>query len=139
MPSKKTTTKVTKPAPASAAAPPPAADAEQSGDAVLAQAAAGAQPGQEPDLPPPPPDEAPPGPPPSLALEPEPMPAAAPAKYMPINDLADARALPDVTHGVYQRADFNSPMAIRAFKDHDGRTMAVVFTGYALAKAAINA
>lgn len=55
----------------------------------------------------------------------------------PIYDLAEACALPDVTHGVYQRAEFDSPLAIRAFKDHDGRSMAVVDTGHTLAKAAI--
>lgn len=55
----------------------------------------------------------------------------------PIHDLADARALPDVGRAVYVRASFDSPLAIRAFKDHDGRSMAVVWTGTTLAKAAI--
>lgn len=103
--------------------------------AMLTLAAAAAQPGQEPTLPPQPPDEPNPPPPPAPALNPEPM-ASRPA-YLPIFEIPDARALVDVTHGVYQRAEFDSPLAIRAFKDHDGRSMAVVYTGYTLAKAAI--
>lgn len=118
------------------AAPAPAPAAPEAGADVLAQAAAAAQPGQEPDLPPPPP--APPEanqPIPDPAQSPEPGPDA--VRYAPIHDLADARALPDVTESVYVRATFDSPLAIRAFKDHDGRSMAVVWTGYTLAKAAI--
>ncbi len=65
--------------------------------------------------------------------------AAGNAPIAPIHDLADARALPDATGGVHQAPVYivNSPLAIRAFKDHDGRSMAVVWTGYTLAKAAI--
>lgn len=105
--------------------------------AVLEAAAAAAQPGQEPDLPPPPAPPKADQPIPEPAQSPEPGPDA--VRYAPIHDLADARALPDVTGGVYARATFDSPLAIRAFKDHDGRTMAVVWTGYTLAKAAITA
>jgi hypothetical protein len=105
--------------------------------ALLTLAAAAAQPGQEPTLPPPPPDEPNPPPPPDPALDPEPAQLEVQA-HAPIFELADACALPDVTHGVYKRAEFDSPLAIRAFKDHDGRSMAVVYTGYTLAKAALN-
>lgn len=133
MPSKKA-----KAAPLKPASPPEAPFTPDAGADVLAQAAATAQPGQEPDIPPPPP--APPEadqPIPEPAQSPEPGPDAVP--YAPIHDLPDAQALPDVSSGVYVRATFDSPLAIRAFKDHDGRTMAVVWTGYTLAKAAITA
>lgn len=118
---------------------PPAVDAmlATSAQSMLDQAAASAQPGQEPDLPPPPPPADPaPDAQPEQAQNPEPGPDAVP--YAAIYDLADARALPDVTEGVYALASFESPQAIRAFKDHDGRSMAVVWTGYTLAKTAIN-
>lgn len=180
MPSKKApaATKTAKPAMASGIVIPPAgtsmaeavrqpdADTAQPGaDALLGEAAASAQAGQEPELPPPPPDSGLPIPDQDQAPQPAvvgvdlsagsdtsahwrvdaagnfegfvngtirgPVPA-------PIHDLADARALPDVGSAVYVRASFDSPLAIRAFKDHDGRSMAVVWTGYNLAKAALN-
>lgn len=129
-------TKKAKAAPV-AAKSPPAPEAPATGAEVLEQAAATAQPGQEPELPPPPPE--PPEadqPIPEPAQSPEPGPDA--VRYAPIHDLADARALPDVTASVYALATFDSQLAIRAFKDHDGRSMAVVWTGYTLAKAALN-
>lgn len=120
MPSKKT-------------AAPKSAPTITGADALLDAAATGAQPGQEPELPPPPPDSGLPIP--EQAQSPDPGPGA--VRDAPIRDLSDARELPDVTGGVYVRAEFDSPLAIRAFKDHDGRSMAVVWTGYTLAKAAI--
>jgi len=126
-------TKKAKAAPV-AAKVPPAPEAPATGAEVLEQAAAIAKPGQEPELPPPPPDSNLPIP--DTAQSPGPGPDA--VRYAPIHDLADTRALPDVTASVYALATFDSPLAIRAFKDHDGRSMAVVWTGYTLAKAALN-
>lgn len=115
---------------------------------LLTAAAAAAQPGQEPTLPPPAPDE-----PKTFKLQVGAMDDGRIAirkadehdrpmedwQPEPIYDLAEACALPDVTGGVYTAAKFaiDSPLAILAFKDHDGRSMAVVDTGHTLAKAAI--
>ena len=106
--------------------------------AVLGEAAASAQPGQEPQVAHPINDMNPtadwePGGRTRVDLD------AGNAPIAPIHELADARALPDVTGGVHQAPVYiiDSPLAIRAFKDDDGRSMAVVWTGYTLAKAAI--
>ena len=128
------------------ATPAPATVQQQQEPGIAAapetDAAASAQPGQEPELPPPPPDSDQPIPEQDQAPQPAALGvdlAAGNAPIAPIHELADARALPDVTGGVHQAPVYiiDSPLAIRAFKDHDGRSMAVVWTGTTLAKAAI--
>lgn len=68
----------------------------------------------------------------------DPIPPAMAYHHPPVFDLAEARALPDVTGtGVYALAAFEHPAAITAFRDIDGRTMRIVaVTRTTLGKAA---
>lgn len=67
--------------------------------------------------------------PPAAELPPAPPLPAAVHHHQPVFDLAEARALPDVTGaGVFPVATFDNENAIRAFRDTDGRTMLIVAT-----------
>lgn len=114
-----TTTKKAKKT-ATKASPVPKAIAQQPAETVLDAAAASAAPGEAPEIEPQP-----------TLLEPEPLAEEEVAaadhidNWRTIYELADARALPERAADQCVPGPLANERQIQAFKDHDGRTMAI--------------
>lgn len=109
--------------------------AEPTADAVLAAAAATAEPGQAPSIEPQPHDLE------ALLATTAAVAGLNPTESFilrPMYSLDEARALPEIDGSVYVPHESDDPRAILAFKDVDGRTMHVAVTVHGLAKIAVS-